>query len=392
MKKVIVYIAIFIVILSSISFYVNSQQTKNTESRILKKGVENKPPSSQIEDMPKPLQKQEQKEEKHTTSATLAAIGDILIHDRVYEPAELENGEYDFMPYVREVQQLTESSDLTIANQETVIGGKEVGLSSYPSFNSPFEVGDTLKEIGIDVVTLANNHTLDRGEKAIKSGISHWNELNMVYTGSYESTDDRNKIRIIDKNDISFAFLAYTYGTNGITPPKDKPYLVNYIEEETIRNDIKEAKKNADVVVVSLHFGKEYERMPNDFQKNVVAYTANAGADIIIGHHPHVLQPMEWFESENGERTFVAYSLGNFLSGQTEDFRDIGGIMQLTVEKTLENDREIISIKNPVFVPTYVNENYFVSPLETEPDMQKLYKEIKSHMNQWLPELQFSLH
>ena len=209
-------------------------------------------------------------------------------------------------------------------NIRSTLIGVEIGLSSYPSFNSPKEVGAALKESGVDIVTLANNHTLDRGEKAIQSAIAHWNELDMPYTGSYLSADDQMNIRTIEKNGIIFSFLAYTYGTNGISVPEDKQYLVNLIEEEMIKQEISKAKEISDIVVVSLHFGNEYQRLPSDEQKEVAHKTANAGADIIIGHHPHVLQPMEWITKEDGKRTFVAYSLGNFLSGQLEDYRDLG--------------------------------------------------------------------
>ena len=324
------------------------------------------------------------------STATLSAIGDILIHDRVYNPAHLGNSQYDFMPLLLPVQSYLENADITVANQETMIGGVEIGLSSYPSFNSPKEVGAALKESGVDIVTLANNHTLDRGEKVIQSAIAHWNELDMPYTGSYLSADDQMNIRTIEKNGIIFSFLAYTYGTNGIPVPEDKQYLVNLIEEEKIKQEILKAKEISDVVVVSLHFGNEYQRLPSDEQKEVAHKTANAGADIIIGHHPHVLQPMEWITKEDGKRTFVAYSLGNFLSGQLGDYRDLGGIMQIKVEKTVENDETTITLKDPLFIPTYVSEDYTVYPLNEIEGKGEVYKEISRHMNQWVPNLKFS--
>jgi poly-gamma-glutamate synthesis protein (capsule biosynthesis protein) len=325
------------------------------------------------------------------STATLSAVGDILIHDRVYNPAHIGNGQYDFLPLLLPVQSYLEQADITVANQETMIGGAEVGLSSYPSFNSPYEVGDALKESGVDVVTLANNHTLDRGEEAIESAISHWNEIGMLYTGSYVSSNDQLKIRTIERNGIIFSFLAYTYGTNGISVPQDKPYLVNLIDEAKIEKEIIEAKQVSDVVVVSLHFGKEYERLPSVEQKNLARKTADAGADIIIGHHPHVLQPMEWIERADGKRSFVAYSLGNFLSGQTGDYKDIGGIMQIKVEKVDENGESMIKLTEPSFIPTFVSEDYMVSPLNQLTGKEAVYEEISNHMNQWIPELKFSL-
>jgi poly-gamma-glutamate synthesis protein (capsule biosynthesis protein) len=284
------------------------------------------------------------------------------------------------MPLLTPVQSYLSEADITVANQETMIGGVGIGLSAYPSFNSPYEVGDALKESGVDIVTLANNHTLDRGEEAIQSAIAHWNEIRMPYTGSYVSSKDQMKIRTIEKNGIIFSFLAYTYGTNGISAPQDKQYLVNLIDVEKIEQEILEAKELSDVVVVSLHFGQEYQRLPNDVQKKLARQTANAGADIIIGHHPHVLQPMEWIKRADGKRSFVAYSLGNFLSGQIGDYKDIGGIMQVKIEKVID----------PSFIPTFVNEDYIVSPLKQITGKEAVYKEIRNHMNQWMPDLKFS--
>lgn len=318
------------------------------------------------------------------SSISLAAVGDILIHARVYENAEVENG-YDFMPMLNAVQDEMKNADITFANQETVIGGTSIGLSTYPSFNSPQEVGDALKAAGVDIVSMANNHTLDRGEKALQNAIKHWQDIDMLYTGSYLSPEDQNRIRTIEKEDISVAFLAYTYGTNGIRPPANKPYLVNYIDKEKIAADIQEAKKIADTIVVSMHFGNEYERLPNEFQMDLSSFIAESGADIILGHHPHVLQPVEWLDTTDGRKVFVAYSLGNFLSGQKFNFKDIGGILKLHIEKRQFRGESTIKVTNPSFFPTFVEKDYKVKPLhEAKPE---LLDEINQHMSQWVPEL-----
>jgi poly-gamma-glutamate synthesis protein (capsule biosynthesis protein) len=325
-----------------------------------------------------------------TYTASLSAIGDVLIHDRVYNPAYIGNGKYNFVPHLKQVKPYLEKADITVANQESMIGGTKIGLSSYPSFNSPHEVGDALKHSGVDIVTLANNHTLDRGEDAIQSAITYWNKIGLDYTGSYVSAEDQRRIRIIEKNGIIFSFLAYTYGTNGIKTPNDKQYLVNLIDENKIKKDISSAKGISDVVVVSLHFGKEYQRLPNEEQIQLAKQLAQAGADIIIGHHPHVLQPMEWIKREDGRRSIVAYSLGNFFSGQTGDYKDIGGIMQIKVDKIVKNDETIITLKEPSFIPTFVDSNYYVTPLAMINGKESLYNEIRNHMRKWMPELKFS--
>lgn len=378
MKKVVILLVIVFFVVCGLGFYYGQSALKS-ENKIVKRADHL---DQQL------IETKEEDKEIMTTTASFSAIGDILIHDRVYKPAQIADGKFDFTPNLEHVRSLLNDADITIANQESMIGGTEIGLSSYPSFNSPYEIGEVLKDSGVDLVTIANNHTLDRGEKAIQSAISHWNQMGMPYTGAFLSEEDKKNIRTIEKNGITFSFLAYTYGTNGIETPKDKPYLVNRIEEKNIEQDILKARAISDVVVVSLHFGKEYERLPNEEQKQLAVKTANAGADIIIGHHPHVLQPMEWIEREDGKRSFVAYSLGNFFTGQNGDYKDIGGVLKINVEKKLENGE--IELKEPSFIPTFVSDDYYVYPLEQLPDKKIVYDEIKIHLKKWLPELIFS--
>lgn len=326
-----------------------------------------------------------------TTSATFSAIGDVLIHDTVYNKAYVGEKKYNFMPMFAQVKDLLSSSDLTIANEESMIGGTGLGLSSYPMFNSPFEIGDALKECGIDLVTIANNHSLDKRETGILKATEHWDQIGMPYTGAFRSQEDHDIIRVIDKNGITFSFLAYTYGTNGMVVPQGKDYLVNLINPEKMKKDIQEAKGKSDVVVVSMHFGEEYHREPSDEQKKLVQQLAEDGADIIIGHHPHVLQPVSWITRGNGEKVFVAYSLGNFISGQKWDYKDIGGMVRVTVEKTVVGDKKKIQLKDPAFVPTWVDGSYHVIPLSQVKEKNSYYEAIQKHMRSLLPDLKFSL-
>ncbi len=333
-----------------------------------------------------------QKEHPYPT-ITLAAVGDLLIHDRVYNEAKTEDG-YDFMPMIESMKPYIEEATVSFANQETMIGGEEIGLSSYPSFNSPKEVGDAVQEMGFDIVSIANNHTLDRGEEAILSAIDHWNTLDIPYVGAYESAEDAQEIRVIETEEgISLAFVAYTYGTNGIPVPAGKDHLVNLIDRGKIAADIAEAKKLADVVVTSLHFGEEYEIMPNDAQKDLVQFVTNEGADIILGHHPHVLQPVDRVEGKDGHVAFVVYSLGNFFSGQRDFEKQTGGMLQLQITK--EPHTGNIQVHSPSFLMTYVTaEDWMMYPFFELTDEQlenhaDLYEEKKEHMRQWVPELEF---
>ncbi|MBD1223133.1 CapA family protein [Virgibacillus halodenitrificans] len=361
-------------------------------------GCQGSNPDTQVENHKKKDTYLSEKD-KMNKQITLSAVGDILIHDRVYDDARVKDT-FNFMPMLDRVDSYLKASSVTFANQETMVGGEEIGLSGYPRFNSPYEIGEALKKAGVDVVSLANNHTLDHGEEAIHNAINYWKEKDMMYTGAYESKADQGKLRIYETNeDISLAFLAYTYGTNGITEPENKDYLVNQIDEQQIATEIAEAEKQADVVVLSLHFGDEYERLPNERQKDLVQFAADQGADIILGHHPHVLQPVEWVEGKGGKRSFVIYSLGNFFSGQDEFYRRIGGVLTLTLTKEEKKGEEAkVKISNPQFLPTFVtftNESdYKVVPMyqlkETDlPDAKKHYNEIKDHMTRWMEELQF---
>ncbi|WAA13463.1 CapA family protein [Fervidibacillus halotolerans] len=325
------------------------------------------------------------------SSATIGSIGDILIHDWVYEDAKTNDG-YNFKPMFEPIKFALEKPDILIANQETVLGGAEIGLSSYPTFNSPYEVGDALIDSGVDIVSTANNHTLDRGESAIQNAIQYYERVGLPYVGHFKDFEDQKQLRILTKNGIRFAFLSYTYGTNGIPVPEGKEYLVNLIDLAKMKEEIERAKQEADVIVMSIHWGYEYHRYPSDEQRMIANELASYGVDIIFGHHPHVLQPFEWIQTDE-KRVFVAYSLGNFLSGQMWDYKDIGGVVSLQVTKKVTDEGVDIQLSNPKFQPTYVSntnlKNYRVVPLEEAgayglQNAQEKYDEIMNHMFQWI--------
>lgn len=331
------------------------------------------------------------REKGFESSITLGAIGDILIHDWVYEDAyEMgENGVYNFHPMFEEVTPLLQKPDILLANQESILGGVEIGISNYPRFNSPQEVGDAIIAAGVDIVSTANNHSLDKGEPGVQSAIKYYEETGLPYVGSYKNFEDQNKLRIIEKDKIAVAFLSYTTSTNGLPVPEGKEYLVNVVDLEKIRNEIVSAKIEADVVVMSIHWGQEYIRFPNSHQIELANFFISEGVDIVFGHHPHVLQPIEWLETENGEKGLVVYSLGNFLSGQMWDYKDIGGLVEVDVLKTFRNGEKSVELTDVRFHPTYVYSknlrNYVVVPLgEAEAfgvsNAIQLNEEIMQHM------------
>jgi len=323
-------------------------------------------------------------------SASLSAVGDILIHERVYLDAKNENS-YDFNPMLEKVTPFLEQADLTIANSESIVGGSEIGLSTYPAFNSPYEIGSALKNSGVDIVTLANNHTLDRGRSAIENAIHYWDQIGMVHTGSYLSNDERAEVTLVTRNNITFSFLSYTYGTNGIPTPGGMDYLVNRIDPLVIQQDLKHAREVSDVVVLSLHFGQEYQNMPNAEQIELAHFSADNGADIILGHHPHVLQPTEWIDAADGRKAFVVYSLGNFFSGQDGLDRQIGAILHLDIVKKVTVDSTTISLQNPAFTTTFVKssnaKNYEMDLLKNVD--KNLNDATKTHLSTWIKDLEF---
>ncbi|WP_312093988.1 CapA family protein [Niallia sp.] len=322
------------------------------------------------------------------TKITIAAIGDILIHDRVYNDAR-QGDYYNFDNMLNSISTELKKPDLLLANQETIVAGESFGLSGYPTFNSPHEIADSVKKAGVDIVTTANNHALDRGLQAQKLSINYLNQIDLPHVGTYLTKEDQNQLAIIEKKGIKVAYLAYTYGLNGISIPTGSEYIVNVIDKNRISKEIQRAKKEADVIVMAIHWGNEYERFPSNEQKELAQFLIDEGVHIIFGSHPHVLQPIEWLQGKNGQQGLVVYSLGNFLSGQDEEYRDIGGMVTVTVIKEQRGKNSTITMENPSFYPTFVSSNeesdYKMHPLlDSQEAVNKygpsIYTEIMDHM------------
>ncbi|MEG1820776.1 MAG: CapA family protein [Malacoplasma sp.] len=272
---------------------------------------------------------------------SLALAGDVLVHSAVYQDAKTSDG-YDFKNMVSLVKPLLKNYDLAFYNQETILGGMELGLSTYPRFNSPIEVGDAMIDMGFNLVSLANNHTLDRGEEAIISSTNYWkSKSNVLTAGSYQSEEDRIKDDIREKNGITYALLAYTTATNGLKPPYEKDYLINIYNEEKAKDDIKRLRDKVDVLMVSMHWGSEYTHVPTAEEIEIAKFLASQNVDIVIGHHPHVIQPITYIDN-----TLVIYSLGNFLSGQVGEAKNIGMLASVDITKKVLGDSKVIKIDN----------------------------------------------
>lgn len=292
-------------------------------------------------------QKEEKKPEepvKTESRVSFNAVGDNLIHQLLIDRA-YDEGEYDFSSYYANIQSYIKEADLSFVNQETVLGGEELGYSGYPNFNTPTEMAQNLIDVGFDVVNGATNHSFDKGEKGLNHSIDVFSETPMTYIGLYKSQEDRDTIQLIEKNGIKIAFLSYNQLTNGHSVPHS--YSYNPFDEDLIVNDIANAKEISDFVVVSAHWGEEYETSANSFQKKYAQIIADAGADVIIGTHSHTLQPVEWIEGESGNKTLVAYSLGNFVSGMMEEITQLGAMISLDFVK----DEGVLKIENVVLTP-----------------------------------------
>jgi len=270
------------------------------------------------------------------TKASIIAVGDNLMHMPVVNGGIQEDGTYNYENYFDPLRSEIETADTAVINQETILGGAELGYSGFPTFNSPQEMGDALAAVGFDVVLQANNHSLDKGTQGILNAVSFWKEKHpeMVTLGLNESAEKQSEIAIIEKNGISFALLNYTYGLNGLELPSDKPYLVNLLDETMVAEHIEKAKRMADCVIVFPHWGTEYMTEPDSYQLEWTDFFADHGVDIVIGSHPHVVQPVKWVDRSDGKKMLVYYSLGNFISRQDKAYSMLGGMARINVEKT----------------------------------------------------------
>ena len=294
--------------------------------------------------------------------ATMIMAGDNLIHSSIYKDAYLGNNSYDFRKMYDLIKPIVSNYDIAYYNQETILGGSELGVSNYPTFNSPQEVGDAMIDAGFNLVSLATNHTMDKGERGAISSRNYWNSKeNVLAAGSYSSFEERDNIPVMEVNNISYTMLNYTYGTNGMPVPKGKEYLVNlwptdlYLNDvsrdtkyqeykEQVKSDIDAVRDKVDVLIVAMHWGVEYTHEPTAYQKDMAEYLASLGVDIIIGTHPHVIQPITWIDD-----TLVIYSLGNLISAQYQDdnYNKMVGLMTgLEVNKHIKGDETTITIDN----------------------------------------------
>lgn len=289
------------------------------------------------------------------SKVTLMAVGDNLIHNTLIAAGEQEDGSLDYTSLYANIKPEIEKFDIAVIDQETILGGSSFDYTGYPMFNSPWEIGEAAIDAGFDIFNCATNHTMDMGWQGIEKEIEFFsNHKEVVQLGVNADENSYDQITYYEKNGITFAMLNYTYGTNGIPLPEDKPWCVNLLEKEKVTKDISEARKHADVVMVFPHWGTENSHDISDYQEEYTKLFSDLGVDIVIGCHPHVIEPVKWVENkETGKKMLVYYSVGNFISHQIELDQLLGGMAQVTIEKHGEE----IEISSAKFVPIVCHYN-----------------------------------
>lgn len=287
--------------------------------------------------------------------------GDIMCHNTQFKDA-YSNGTYDFKYVFDDIKDSLSSTDITVGNLETTFAGAEKGYSGYPQFNTPSELGSNLKDVGFDILTTSNNHSLDTGYTGLEKTLNTLDELSIRHTGTSRSEEEQNTVLFYETNGMKIAFIAATYGTNGIPVPSSKPYCINLISKEFLLSQIQKAQAgNPDAIIACMHWGEEYNTKYTTSQTEMADFLFENGVDIIIGNHPHVLEPMETRDitTKDGKnkKVFLVYSLGNFMSGQTQKNTRTSILLNLEISKS--NKNEFINIDNISYIPIYTHSNNF---------------------------------
>lgn len=299
----------------------------------------------------------ENQQEKVDTTFTMTAIGDVLCHNTQYWDAyNKDTDTYDFSYVFEDIKHYFEATDLSIGNLETSFAGKERGYSNYPTFNSPDALVYDLKEMGLDIITTAGNHCLDMGFSGLSRTIDVLDNAGLKHLGTYKTQEERDQVFITEVKGVKIAFVDYTYGTNGIPVPSDKEFCVNLIDKNLIKKDIESAKsQDVDMIVACMHWGTEYRTTANAEQEELADFLFQNGVDVILGNHPHVLEPMEkrtvTLEDGTTKDGFVIYACGNFICDQNAENTRNSIILNLTITKHSDGK---LTIDNANYVPIYM--------------------------------------
>ncbi len=351
MKRFLTVCLALILILGIISFVQTKRSDKtaapaDTPDTAVQDSETEPVPEKEPETEPEPVQEPEPLPDP--VDISLIAVGDNLIHNTVFKCAATGDG-YDFTPFYEPVKELVQAADIAYVNQEAPLATDIAEPSGYPAFNTPQQAGLDLMATGFNVVNQANNHSMDRGVKGIMSTVNFWKQQQgVMMMGMYDSPEDRQTSHIFEQDGCKIGFLTYTYGTNGIPIPEGKEYILPLIDKEQMHADIERIKPLCDAIVVSMHWGIEYDMEPNSEQKELAQFLADEGVLLIIGMHPHVIQGVEWLEGAQGNKTFCVYSLGNFISAQNKRATMLGGMLTATIHRDPDGS---MSVVDPGVIP-----------------------------------------
>lgn len=313
------------------------------------------PVLTETSEAPEPEIKEPEKSE-----ITVLSMGDIIFHQATYLNFKDENGNYDFTHFFKEMEEEYKDK-LVVGNFETTVN-PERKISGFPMFNTPATAVAAIKNAGIDVLTTANNHCIDTGSRGIATTIEEIEKNGIEHTGTFTDPDKRGGI-IVSRTGINIGILAYSeiFNGNDAGLKREDLYMINPLNEDKITADIKELRdKGADFIVVYPHFGIEYSFSPSNTQKYWTEYILNAGADMVVGSHPHVPQKAEILNI-NGVDKLAVYSLGNFISNQREDnigkkLTEVGTVLEFTLEKEGEKTKVVSAFLKPVYTYRFRNE------------------------------------
>lgn len=294
------------------------------------------------------------------TTASFIAVGDNLYHTSLFESGMNESGTWNYDHIYANVLDEIQAADVAMIDQETVLTSDRSYVSSYPSFATPTEVGDALIKAGFDVIEAATNHIDDYGYDLMAQTFDFWktNYPDVPVLGIHETPEDANTVKTLEVNGITFAFLDYTYGTNNSGAGEGREYMIDIFDKAKVTSMVKKAKEISDCVIFVAHWGTEDEPMPNEFQKQWATFLMKQGVDIVIGGHPHVLQPYGRMSDNEGNEMLIYYSLGNFVSTQQELPELLGGMASFTVEKTTLKGESSIRILDPTVKPLVMHYNH----------------------------------
>ncbi len=335
------------------------------------------------------------------TQVTMSFAGDVMMHLPQITAAAIDGkDQYDFSTVFEKISPKIQKADISLANIETTFGGKP--YTGYPQFSAPDTLAWFMKQAGFDVIVTANNHTADRGTKGIVGTLDALEKYGFAYTGSFKNADERalKYPLMLEKNGIKLAILNCTYGTNGLPVPT--PLIVNHIDTAEIRRNVLKAReKGAEIVILTIHWGTEYENNPNKEQKRLANWFLENGIDAVIGSHPHVIQPAVWetFTPKNdsiSRKGLVVYSLGNFISNQRDRYRDGGMLFEFTIRKNKFTNKT--EIKDAGFYPSWVyiqpqpkayyilpaadyeNDSTFIKPVTAKEQMLRYLNDSRPHL------------